>query len=200
MRMVGFLAGFRGDKEGGIATLKMLAAKGQAVKVDAAIMLGIIYRRERRPLDAIPILLDLVQKFPRNYLFRLEQVQMYSDAGDKGKAVAVLDEVDRMKRASMPGYERISVEKLAYTRGNLLFWYREYDAAIASLRAATAKAAELDLHAAVMSWLRLGQSYDSVGRRAEAVAAYRQAVAVAPQSEAAKEAKRYIGSRYVRRD
>ena len=200
MRMVGFLAGFHGDKEGGIRTLQMLAEKGHGVKIDAAIMLGIIYRRERKPLEAIPILLDLVQKFPRNFLFRLEQVQMYSDAGDKGKAVAVLDEVDRLKKAGTPGYERISYEKLAYVRGNVLFWYREFDAAIAQLKTATAKANELDLHSAVMSWLRLGQAYDSKGQRAEAVAAYKMAVQTAPQSEAAKEAKRYQGSRYIRVD
>jgi tetratricopeptide (TPR) repeat protein len=199
IRFVGFLTGFAGDKEAGIRTLRMVAEKGNNNKIDAAILLGVVCRRERRPLEAIPLLLDLVQRYPRNYLYRLEQVQFYSDAGDKTKAMAVLDEVERLKKANSPGYQKISWEKLAYVRGNLLFWYREYEAAIASLKAATAKAEELDLHTAVMSHLRLGQSYDMTKQRALAKPAYQSAISAAPQSEGGKEARRYLGSPYVRK-
>ena len=200
IRLLGFLTGFAGDKESGIRTLKMVAEKGQNNRMDAAILLGVIYRRERRPMEAIPILLDLVQRYPRNYLYRLEQVQFYSDAGDKAKAVAVLDEVDRLKKAGSVGYQKVSWEKLAFVRGNLLFWYREFDSAIASLKTATAKAEDLDLHTAVMAWLRLGQSYDMKGQRAAAKAAYQAAVNAAPNSDGAKEARRYSGSPYVRKE
>lgn len=199
IRFVGFLTGYAGDKESGIRTLRMVADKGTNNKIDAAILLGVVYRRERRPLEAIPILLDLVQRYPRNHLYRLEQVQFYSDAGDKAKAVAVLDEVERLKKSSSPGYQKISWEKLAYMRGNLLFWYREYEAAIASLKTAAAKAEDLDLYTAVMSHLRLGQCYDMTKQRAAAKAAYQAAVSAAPQSDGAKEARRYLGSPYVRK-
>lgn len=199
IRLVGFLTGFGGDKESGIRTLKQVAARGINNRIDALILLGVVYRRERRPLEAVPILLELVQRFPRSYLFRLEQVQFYSDAGDKAKAVAVLDEVERLKKSSSPGYEKVSWEKLAFTRGNLLFWYRDFDGGIAQLKQATAKAEDLDLHTAVMSWLRLGQCYDMKGQRALAKAAYESAIRVAPKSDGAKEARRYLGSAYARK-
>jgi len=200
MRLVGFLTGFAGDKESGIRTLKEVQAKGVHNKIDAALLLGVVYRRERRPLDAIPILLDLVQRFPRNYLYRLEQVQMYSDAGDFAKATAVLDEVERLKKAKSTGYDKISWEKLAYVRGNLLFWYRDYAKSIDSLKLATAHVQDLDLHTAIMSWLRLGQSLDMLKRRAEAKNAYEAAVQTAPRSDPGKEARRYLNSPYVRRN
>ena len=46
--------------------------------------------------------------------------------------------------------------------------------------------------------MRLGQLYDMKGRRNEAVSAYKQAIAVAPQSDVAKESKQYLSSPYKR--
>lgn len=197
-KMLGFIAGFRGDREEGMKTLRIVAEQGTFNKYDAQVLLAAIYRREKRAKEALPLLTGLVARFPRNYLFRLETVQMYSDAGDKASALAALDKVDELKRAGAPGYASLASEKIAYYRGNLLFWYNDLDNAIAHLRKATAKPAALEPHAAVLAWLRLGQAYDLKGQRSEATAAYQQAVAVAPQSDAAKESRQYIGSRYRR--
>jgi tetratricopeptide (TPR) repeat protein len=199
MKMLGFLAGFRGDKEKGIQALKLVAEKGDQNQLDARILLGVIYRRERRAGDAVPLLRELIERFPRNYLFRLELSQMYADLGDKTNAVAVLNDIDRLKKAKSPGYERITWERLAFARGNLLFWYSDYDAAIASLKIATANPQELDLNSGIMSWMRLGQCYDVKQQRQQAIPAYESAVKLAPASEAAKEAKRYLNSPYVRK-
>ncbi|MBY0505439.1 MAG: tetratricopeptide repeat protein [Bryobacteraceae bacterium] len=198
MRMLGFLGGIRGDKEGGIRTLLQVANKGTNNKMDAKILLGVIYRRERRPQEALPLLAEMVTKYPRNYLFRLEQSQMYADFGDKEKAAAILDDIDKLKRAGAPGYERISWEKLAFVKGNFRFWYDDFDLAIENLKLATAKEHDLDLNTGVMAWLRLGQAYDMKKQHALAKPAYLAAIRVAPQSEAAKEARRYVDAAYVR--
>lgn len=197
-KMLGFIAGFHGDREIGIRTLKLVAAAGERNSYDAQVLLAAIYRRERRPLDALPLLEPLVKRFPRNYLFRLEMVQMYSDAGNKDAALAVLEAAEKLKRSGAPGYASLPIEKIFFYRGNLLFWYRDFDAAIEQLRRVTPRASTLDLHTAVMSWLRLGQTLDMKGRRTEAVEAYRQAIATSPQSEAAKESRQYLSSPYRR--
>ena len=198
MRFLGFLNGIRGDKEGGIRTLLQVANQGTNNKMDAKILLGVIDRRERRPQDALPLLAEITAKYPRNYLFRLEQSQMYADLGDKEKAAAILDDIEKLKRAGAAGYERISWEKLAYIKGNFRFWYDDFDMAIESLKIATAKANELDLNTSVMAWLRLGQAYDMKKQHALAKPAYLAAIRTAPQSEGAKEARKYVDSRYVR--
>ena len=49
-----------------------------------------------------------------------------------------------------------------------------------------------------MAWLRLGQAYDMKQQHSLAKPAYLAAIRTAPQSEGAKEARKYVDSRYVR--
>jgi tetratricopeptide (TPR) repeat protein len=71
-KMLGFLGGFHGDKERGIRTLKEVAEQGQMNRVDAMVLLSALYLREKRPEEAIPVLTDLTENFPRNPLLRVE--------------------------------------------------------------------------------------------------------------------------------
>ncbi len=198
-RMLGFLVGFRGDKENGIRILEKVAREGDRNRVDAEVMLAAIYRRERRPKAAIPLLEDLIRRFPRNYLFRFELSQMYADAIDKDNALRVLAEIERLKREGAPGYQNVPFERIYFSRGVVQFWYREFPQAIENLTRVTARAQELDLNTAVTAWLRLGQTYDMTGDRAKAQHAYRAAIALAPQSDQAKEAREYLNTPYRRK-
>jgi len=56
----------------------------------------------------------------------------------------------------------------------------------------------VDLHTAIMAWMRLGQSLDMKGRRDEAKQAYQQAIKTGPETDLAKEARSYLSSRYSR--
>jgi tetratricopeptide (TPR) repeat protein len=197
-RVLGFMAGIRGDRERGIRTIQEVARKGDRNRVDAEVFLCVLYRRENRPKDALPLLDDLLRRFPRNYLLRFEQAQMYSQVGDKERAIASLDAVAEMKRRGAPGYAEVPHEKIEYFRGNLEFWYRDYDKALEYLGKATASPAKLDLNIGVLAWLRTGQCHDMLGRRAQALEAYGKAVAFAPQADAAREARRYLSSPYRR--
>jgi len=200
MRALGFLGGFHGDRADGIRQLELVAKEGVRNRYDAQVLLAVIYRRERDPRKAIPLLKELAARFPRNHLFRLEQVQMYSDAGDKQSALAVLNEVESLRQAGAPGYANLNPEKIRYFRANLLFWYNDLPGALADLRQVTEKAGELDLNTAVLAWLRLGQVEDLQGHHRDAVNAYREAIRAAPKSEAAVEAKGYVESPYHRKD
>jgi tetratricopeptide (TPR) repeat protein len=198
MKMLGFIAGFRGNRDRGIATVKYVAERGHRNKLDAGILLCALYRREKRAADAIPLVVSLIRQFPRNYLFRFELAQMYADLGNGDEAIAVLDEVDRLRRESASGYARLRREKIAYAKGNVRFWYDRLDDAIKDLRMASAGSEHLDLNTSVMAWLRLGQAYDLKGERNAAIKAYQGAIERAPDSDLAKEAKRYIRNRYRR--
>jgi tetratricopeptide (TPR) repeat protein len=197
-RMLGFVAGYHGDRERGIETLQMVAEKGRLNRSDAKVALCAIYRRERDPQKAIPLLKGLIQQYPRNYLFRMELVQMYGDAGDKDDGLAVINELDRLKRAGAPGFEYLPEEKIRYTRGTLLFWYNDLDQALEDMKAVTANADTLDLNTAVYAWLRLGQIYDLQGKRNAAIMAYNKTMNYAPHSDAADEAMKYVGRPYRR--
>lgn len=200
LRAVGFFNGFHGDRIGGLRQLEIVARDGISNRYDAKILLAVLYRREHEPGKAIPLLQELAQRFPGNYLFMFEQVQMYSDLGDKGSAIRVLDHIEALQRDGAPGYNTLPPEKIAYVAGNLHFWYRDYDLALASLEQASTHTELLDLNSAVMTWLRLGQVYDLRNDRANAMTAYREAVQTAPNSEVAAEAKRYLSAPYRRQE
>ena len=197
-KILGFLGGFRGDREEGIQTLELVASKGRTNQTDAQVLLAAIYRREKKADRAIALLQGLVTRFPRNFLFRLEMVQMYSDLGDKAKALDVLAQVEDLKRSNAPGFAALPMEKVHYYRGNLLFWYGDFDQAIEEMTKATRRSADLDRHTSVMAWMRLGQLQDLRGKRSAAISAYKQAIAVAPYSDAGKESKQYLSSPYRR--
>jgi tetratricopeptide (TPR) repeat protein len=197
-RVLGFFGGFRGDRERGIETVKQVASNGRFNRIDAEILLCAAYRRERRPKEAVPLLTGLIEQFPRNFILRLELVQMYGDLGEKEKALAVIREVDRLKQAHAPGFDRLAEEKLRYTRGNLLFWYNDLDGALTDLKAVTANLRAVDLNTGVYAWLRMGQIYDLKKNHEEATKAYLQTVVVAPDSDASSAAQNYMLSRYKR--
>jgi tetratricopeptide (TPR) repeat protein len=199
MRALGFLGGFHGDKQGGLRQMELVAAHGVRDRYDAEVVLAAIYRRERMPQKALPLLQDMTAKFPRNYLYRYELVQMYSDAGDKASALRELAEIEDLRQKQAPGYAHLPLEKIRYMKGNLLFWYGDLTPALEDLKLVTLRADELDLNTAVLAWLRLGQIHDLLGDHEEAIQAYREAMKTAPRSEAAAEAKGYISNPYHRR-
>jgi tetratricopeptide (TPR) repeat protein len=197
-RMLGFMIGFHGDKERGTRTIADVAAHGNLNRVDAAIFLAALYRRERRLALVLPVLGDLIARFPRNYLLRFELAGIYSFEGDGRKAMATVEEVAQLKTSGAPGYSRVPWEMIYYHLGTIQFWYNHLDDALANMQKVTAKANEVDLNTGVLAWMRVGQIYDLTQRHNLAVEAYKKAIAYAPEAEAARESRRYISSPYRR--
>jgi tetratricopeptide (TPR) repeat protein len=198
-RMLGFLVGFHGDKGKGLATLQEVARKGNANKVDAEVLLTALYRRERRPKQSLPLIEDLLRRFPRNHLLLFEQAQMYSELGDKAKALGAIEKVSEMKQSGSPGYKDVAWEKINFHRGNIQFWYNDLDSALDNLKKVTSSKNELDLNTGMLAWMRMGQIYDMTNRRAQAIEAYKRAISFAPEADAAREPRGYISSPYHRR-
>jgi tetratricopeptide (TPR) repeat protein len=197
-RMLGFLVGFHGDKERGLRTIEEVSKKGNLNKVDAEVLLCALYRREGEPKKALPLLDDLQRCFPRNHLVLFEQAQMYSQLGDKAKAIGAIQKIVDMKKAGLPGYAGVSWEKIYFRLGEIQFWYNDLDPALDNLKKVTASHNEVDLNTGVLAWMRVGQIYDMKHRRNEAIDAYKHAIAFAPEADAAKESKGYISTPYHR--
>ena len=196
-RMLGFLAGIHGDREKGIREVQDVAEHGEDNRVDAQVFLCALYRRENQPRKAIPLIQDLIRRYPRNFLLRMELAQMYSVAGDGTSALSVLQEVTRMKTSHAPGYDRVPWEKIYFQEGTIQFWYRDLNAALDNMTKVVA-AGELDLNTGSFAYLRMGQIYDLTNRRGLAVAAYRKSIDYAPDAEAAQESKKYLSTPYRR--
>jgi tetratricopeptide (TPR) repeat protein len=171
-----------------------LLASGRQNNIDAKIILTAIYRREKRSQDAIPLLEDLIARFPRNPLLRFELAQVYTDVGNKDQALAEIAAIQKRKQSGAPGFQGITEEKIQYVTGNLLFQQSDLDGALEHMKKATSNSSVLDLNTRVLSWMRLGQIHDLRGERGQALAAYKEAIDSAPQSDLAKESRGYITS------
>jgi tetratricopeptide (TPR) repeat protein len=197
-KMLGFLFGVRGDKEKGIRTVQDVARNGKQNRVDAEVFLCALYRRENQSKLAVPLVQDLIRRYPRNYLLRMELGQMYSQSGDGARGLQALEEVVRLKQSHAPGFDRVPWEKIYYQEGSIEFWYDDLDRSLENMKKVAAASEEVDLNTGVQALLRMGQIYDMKQRRAEAIAAYRRAIAYAPQAEAAQESRKYLSTPYRR--
>ncbi len=196
-KLLGFLAGFRGDREGGMRALKEVAENGHANRVDAAVLLSAILRREKRSAEAVPLMANVSTQFPRNYLFRFELARMYADAGDKTQAIANLDGIEQLR--SKGSFKTLPAEKVAFDKGNVYFWYGDFDLAVDQLKHATAPSGSWNSDEAAMAWLRMGQSLDLKGDHKEAKSAYQEVVKLSPHSEISREARDYMSFPYKRK-
>jgi tetratricopeptide (TPR) repeat protein len=199
-KMLGFLVGYRGDKDRGIRTLERVAAEGERNVYDAKVLLCAVYRREGGELmdRSVPLLKELIGTFPRNHLLRLELAQMYSDLGNGDEAIAVLEEIETLREEDDAMFSSLQNEKLFYAKGNVQFWYRNYDAALENMTRAVEGAGDMDMNTGVLAWMRLGQIQDMLGNREAAQQAYREAIRYAPDSDAAKESRGYLRKPYRR--
>jgi tetratricopeptide (TPR) repeat protein len=197
-KMLGFLIGIHGDKEKGIHTVQDVAKNGNLNRVDAEIFLCALYRRENQSKLAVPLVQDLIRRYPRNYLLRMELGQMYSQAGDGVRGLQAVEEVARLKQSHAPGFDRVPWEKIYYQEGSIEFWYNDLDRSLENMKKVAAAGDEVDLNTGVQAYLRMGQIYDMKKRRAEAIEAYKKAIAYAPQAEAAQESRKYLATPYRR--
>ncbi len=197
-RMLGFLIGIHGDKEKGIRIVQDVAQNGRLDRIDAEVFLCALYRRENQPARAIPLVQNLIARFPRNFLLHLELSQMYSIAGDGVRSIAATEEIARLKTAHAPGYDRLPWERIYFQEGTIQFWYRDFDRALENLKKVVAAPQNVDLNTGASAWLRIGQIYDLTRHRAEALQAYQKAIDHAPQADAAQEAHKYLSAPYHR--
>jgi tetratricopeptide (TPR) repeat protein len=197
-KMLGFMIGIHGDKEKGIRTVQDVAKNGNLNRVDAEIFLCALYRRENQSKLAVPLVQDLIRRYPRNYLLRMELGQMYSQAGDGVRGLQAVEEVARLKQSHAPGFDRVPWEKIYYQEGSIQFWYNDLDRSLENMKKVAAAGEDVDLNTGVQAYLRMGQIYDMKKRRAEAIEAYKKAIAYAPQAEAAQESRKYLATPYRR--
>jgi hypothetical protein len=64
--------GVRGSKKRGLEALERVSVKGQWARDVARVLLVDLYKREKRWTDAFEMARQLAEKYPRNYLFKLQ--------------------------------------------------------------------------------------------------------------------------------
>ena len=102
VRVLVGIAGVGGNKEKGLALVRISATKGVATSVDARTTLSLFLRHDGRYGEALEVQRGLATEFPHDYLFRLEEANLTKDKGDGPGAIAIYKQV--LADSRKPGY------------------------------------------------------------------------------------------------
>jgi tetratricopeptide (TPR) repeat protein len=188
------------DRRKGLQELVLAAQKGDLLKELAQAELASVYTSfERQPSQALPIILELKKKYPRNYNFSFSLANTLSELMRFAEAFAVTREIEAGIRAGQPPFFPQLRPRLDLLMGRILLNQGEY------LRAAEffQKALSADMSAyhartRTSSLVRLGMIHDIRRERKQAVEYYTRALAVeGGEGNAQTDAKRYLKTPYV---
>jgi tetratricopeptide (TPR) repeat protein len=173
LRLLAGLAGFGGGRERGLRLVEDAASFPSDVQTNARFTLIVIYNRERRFDDALRVIRELQQLYPRNRLLWLE-------AGSTNLRARRFDDA---RAAIEDGMTRLAGDPRPRAFGEQARWRYYRGAALVGLH--RREAAEPDLRfvleAEAPEWLRgrahteIGKLADLSGNRSGAIAQYRLA-------------------------
>jgi tetratricopeptide (TPR) repeat protein len=185
IKVVAGITGFRGSKKRGLAMLERVVKEGTWSRDDARTLLIVLYTREKRFGDALIFARELSVKYPRNYLFRLEAADALvsqaeverrnknTEAANKSEreAFATFDELlhDRSLRDTVSR----ALDLVHFKYGEVLLTAGEGERAAKEFIAAT-KVERAEPTLVTMAHLYAARAFDLAGKRADALAQYRE--------------------------
>lgn len=207
VKLIVSLVGTRGSKKRGLLTLQRVADQGSFARDDARALLIVLLKREKRYAEALNISRELGTKYPRNYLFKLEAADALNSIASierqagrtaeaskaEGEALTILDSLvrDRVMREAATR----SLDLIHFRYGEALLNAGQHEnAAKEYVAAASVAGAAPEL--VTLSYLQAARSFDLAGKRAEAVAQYRNVLARPDASGAHTEARQGLKEPY----
>jgi tetratricopeptide (TPR) repeat protein len=199
--------GYRGSKKRGLALLEQVAQEGRWARDDAKSVLILLYTREKRYAEVLPLTRELSAKYPRNYLLRLETADaLVALAGVKRKekdlvaavqlekeAFATFDELLRDRNVRDAAGRALDLIHFKYGEVLLMAGYNDR-AAKEFLSATKVNGAEAGL--VTMAHLYAAHAYDAGGKRDDALTQYKAVLARPNVYDAHDEAKRGLQKAY----
>jgi hypothetical protein len=192
--LIGF-TGITGSKSRGLEMLNDAGNRGVITTIEARTVIALFLRRETRYKEAVQVVRNLKNLYPRDYLFCLEEANLRKDAGEGMAAVTAYREI--VANGAKPGYFAEARLELAYFGlGDSLRGQRHYgDAAQAYEQAAWTKNVGPELK--IRSLLAAGECHDVNGERQLAVRDYQAAIVSGPDTSRADTARKHLRNPYL---
>jgi hypothetical protein len=222
VKVMAAVGGIRGSKKRGLETLARVTREGKWAKDDAKTLLIALLKRERRFTDALALARDLMTKYPRNYLYKLEvadalvsqaaidrPVNPTAATNFEREAFQIFEDLLRPERTPAPARRGAvnnasaasnasrPLDQIYFSYGQALYVAGQFErAAKEYLACSTATGAEAGL--ATMSRLRAAQSLDLAGKRNDALEQYKAVLARPNIYDSHEEAKRGLREPFKR--
>ena len=208
-RLVASFVGARGSKKRGIQTLERVAKEGRWERDYARLLLMALYKREGRLVDSLVLSRELQERYPHNYLFKLETADTliaqaaHERQENRGADADVLEKEalgtfeTLLRNRSLPGNNARVLAVIHFRYGETLLLLSQPERAARQFLAATTLAgAEAEL--ITRAHLRAAQSFDLAGKRNEALAEYRIVVTRPNTRDSLEQARRGLKEPYKR--
>ena len=187
------LVGLSGTKEKGLEYLSQVADSNGENSVDAKVVLSLFLRRDRRYAEACELMHELAERYPRNYLFPVEEANLLRAGGHTSEAAA---EYRRVWHSGREGkYDRLHYEIAAWGLAELLRSQKDYGGAAAAYELVS-EAIDPDPDTLQKANLAAGEMYDLLQKRDLAMKKYQTVLAENASSPPAEKAREYIREAY----
>jgi tetratricopeptide (TPR) repeat protein len=187
------MAGLSGSKEKGLEYLHEVADSAGENAVDAKVVLSLFLRREHRYDEARALMHDLASRYPRNYLFPLEEANLLRAGGHTQEAAAAYRKVWQNGREGK--YGNLHYEMAAWGLGELLRNQKEYAGAAVAYEQ-VGEASDADPETLQKANLAAGEMYDLLQKRDLAMKKYQTVLAENADTPLAEEARKHIREAY----
>jgi tetratricopeptide (TPR) repeat protein len=198
LRIVGFLVGIRGSKERGMSLVERAVEGGRRTRWVARLSMSVMNERERRYGDALRLLVELEQAFPKNPFFTMERGSVHLLRKDWMAARRSFEEVAAaVTRDPGSPSNRLLPESLVLLRlGESYLFAKSYDQAARELDRALGTPGVPDWVRAQI-FLRRGMCSDARGQRVAAEWDYRRVLKLDTDSVISALAERYLDKPYT---
>jgi tetratricopeptide (TPR) repeat protein len=187
------MVGLSGTKEKGLLYLRQVAESDGENSVDAEVVLSLFLRREHRYDEARALMRQLAERYPRNYLFPVEEANLLRGSGRGSEAAA---EYRKVWQAGREGkYGSLHYEIAAWGLGELLRSQKDYSEAAAAYELVS-QAPNPDPETLQKANLAAGEMYDLLQKRDLAMKKYQTVLAENAATPPAQKARAYIREAY----
>ncbi len=193
VKMAGAMVGLSGTKEKGFEYLREVANSSGENGVDSKVVLSLFLRREHRYDEARAYMHDLAARYPRNYLFPVEEANLLRSSGHAAEAEVAYRKVWQNGREGK--YGNLHYELAAWGLGELLRGQKDYWGAAAAYEL-VAQAPSPDPETLQNANLAAGEMYDLLQKRDLAVRKYQAVLAENSGTPPAERARKHIREAY----
>src|ERR1700720_2690706 len=187
------IVGLSGSKEKGFQYLREVANSNGENSVDAKVVLSLFLRREQHYDEARGIMHDLAARYPRNYLFALEEANLLRASGRVQEAAAAYRKVWQSGREGK--YGSLHYEMAAWGLGELLRSQKDYGGAAAAYELVS-EAPAPDPETLQKANLAAGEMYGLMQKSDLALMKYRTVLAQSSSTPPAQAARKHMREAY----
>ena len=197
VKWIASIAGLRGNEARGFEYLILAAENSRFVSNEARLLLMVLYVREEQYEYSLEMAQQMHRRFPENFLFHLNQAQIYDAMKDQERAATTYMDVLRSAEELKKNYQMLPIGSFRFNVATRLRSQGKIQLALELYERAADDPRTLKREK-TLSHLRAGEILDLLGQRQEAMAQYREVQKFDDVEGAHKKAGQFLKTPYRR--